>query len=54
MVDCPRCGAAADSTGKKWKFGVFDVEGYHCSGCDKNFNSYYKKGKFSHTVPKGK
>jgi len=54
MVKCPRCGAEAESTGKKWKFGVFDVEGQYCAGCEKKFNAYYRGGRFTHTVPKSK
>ena len=54
MVVCPRCNAEAKPTGKEWKFGVFDVEGYYCKGCEKHFNAYYKEGKFTHTVPKSK
>lgn len=54
MVVCPRCNAEAEPTGKEWKFGVFDVEGYYCKGCEKHFNAYYREGKFTHTVPKGK
>lgn len=54
MVECPRCYAEAESTGKEWKFGVFDVEGYYCKDCEKHFNAYYRDGNFSHTVPKSK
>jgi len=53
-MKCPRCGKQSEATGKKWKFGQFDVEGYHCAACDKKFNAYYKGGKLSHTVPKAK
>ncbi len=54
MMACPRCGTQAEATGKKWKFGLFDVEGYYCAGCGKHFNAYYREGRFSHTVPKAK
>jgi len=53
-MNCPRCGAEAEKTGKSWKFGVFDVEGHHCKACEKSFNAYYRDAKFSHTVPKAK
>ena len=51
-MECPRCGADSNPTGKKWKYAVFDVEGYHCEQCDKKFNAYYRDGKLSHTIPK--
>jgi len=53
-MECPRCGADSKPTGKKWKYAVFDVEGYHCEQCDKKFNAYYREGKLSHTIPKSK
>jgi transposase-like protein len=53
-MDCPRCGKEGAKTGKTWKFGLFDVEGYRCAACEKSFNAYYRDGNFSHTVPKPK
>ena len=54
MVECPRCGAAAKTTDKRWKYSRFDVERYNCQECDRTFNVYYTNGKYSHTVPKSK
>jgi hypothetical protein len=51
-MNCPRCGEPSESTGKKWKYGSFDVEQQRCDGCAKMFNAYYKDGKLSYTVPK--
>ena len=53
-MKCPRCGQEGGKTGKTWKFGLFDVEGYKCNACGKSFNAYYRDGDFSHTVPKYK
>ena len=51
-IACPRCGGEAEKTGKSWKFGVFDTDGYGCQACGKTFNAFYKDGRISHTVPK--
>ena len=53
-MNCPRCGKAAHTTGKKWKFSGFDVEQQKCDSCSKTFSAYYKNGKLRHTVPKAK
>jgi transposase-like protein len=53
-MKCPVCGSEANATGKEWKFGQFDAEGYKCPACGKSFSAYYKEGKLSHTVPKSK
>ena len=54
MVNCPMCGKPAEPTGKEFKFGVFEGKAYRCKPCNKPFNAFYRDGKFSHTVPKGK
>lgn len=54
MVNCPVCGKPAEATGKEFKFGVFEGKAYRCESCNKPFNAFYRDGKFSHTVPKGK
>jgi transposase-like protein len=51
-MNCPRCGAESEPTGKEWKFSLFNAKGYTCNGCNKNFHAYYRDNKFSHTVPK--
>jgi len=51
-MKCPRCGAESKSTGKKWKYAVFDVESFCYEKCDKKFIAYYREGKLSHTIPK--
>jgi transposase-like protein len=53
-MNCPRCGAESEKTGKEWKFGLFDAEQYYCKKCEKTFSAYYRDGKFSYTVPKAK
>lgn len=53
-MKCPRCGGKSTSTGKKWKYGVFDVELEICEECKKKFNVYYIDGKFKYTIPKYK
>ena len=53
-MKCPRCGGESNSTGKKWKYSVFDVEQEECKQCGKKFNAYYRDGKFAHTIPKYK
>jgi transposase-like protein len=53
-MNCPRCGAESEKTGKEWKFGLFDAEQYYCKKCEKSFSAYYRDGKFSYTVPKAK
>ena len=55
MISCPRCGSEAQPTGKKWKYGVFDVEGYNCNECNEKFHTYYRYGKiqfFDIPIPK--
>jgi len=54
QMKCPRCGSESESTGKKWKYNVFDVEGHYCERCDKNFYTYFRNGKLNHTIPKRK
>ena len=55
MVNCPHCGnSEAKATGKEFKFGVFDGKSHRCQSCGKPFNAFYRDGKFTHTVPKGK
>lgn len=54
MVNCPMCGKPAEPTGKEFNFGVFEGKAYRCKPCNKPFNAFYRDGKFSHTVPKGK
>jgi len=53
-MKCPRCGKEGKATGKTWKFGLFDGEGYKCPSCNKPFSAFYRDGKLSHTVPKAK
>jgi len=53
-MKCPRCGGFASSTGKKWKYHVFDVEQEECPKCEKKFNVYYRDKKFAYTIPKYK
>jgi transposase-like protein len=53
-MKCPVCGSEAKATGKEWKFGKFDAEGYKCQTCSKSISAYYKAGKLNHTVPKSK
>ena len=50
-MECPVCGGAANTTGKEFKFGVFDGKQHKCSACSKTFNAFYRDGKFTHTVP---
>jgi len=54
MVECPRCGRTAETTGKEFKFGVFDGKQFQCNGCGKYFNAFYRDGKLQYTVPKAK
>lgn len=54
MVDCPRCGRAAETTGKEFKFSVFDGKQFHCKMCGKYFNAFYRNGNLQYTVPKAK
>ena len=49
---CPRCGGEPKSTGKDFRFGVFDGKQYHCEECRKTFNAFYRDGRITHTVPK--
>lgn len=51
-ITCPRCGALSKTTGKGFKFGVFEGRSYFCEGCDKSFNAFYRDRKLSYTVPK--
>jgi len=53
-MKCPRCGAESEPTGKKWKYGAFDVESFYCPECKKKFNAYYREGKLVYTIPKSK
>jgi DNA-binding MarR family transcriptional regulator len=52
-MNCPSCHNTASSKGKKWKYGVFNVELFACDNCLKTINVYYKNGKFSHTILSG-
>lgn len=54
MVNCPRCGAEAEPSGKEFKFGVFEGKAFKCKSCNRPFNAFYRGNKFSHTVPKAK
>ena len=51
-MQCPRCGGESKSTGKKWRYSVFDVEGMVCKKCYKKFRVYYRHEKMSHTIPR--
>ena len=53
-MECPRCNSDSKPTGKIWKFGPFDGESHLCLKCKKQFNVYFNKGKFNHTIPKKK
>jgi lactoylglutathione lyase len=53
-IKCPRCGEKAESTGRKFIFGVFEGRAYFCEPCGKTFNAFYKDRELSHTMPKPK
>jgi lactoylglutathione lyase len=53
-IKCPRCGEKAESTGRKFIFGVFEGRTYFCEPCGKTFNAFYKDRELSHTMPKPK
>ena len=53
-LECPRCKSVAESSGKRFGFGVFEGRSYSCVPCGKSFNAYYRNRKLSHTVPKPK
>jgi hypothetical protein len=50
-LKCPLCGFDSNKPYKEWKYGVFDVVGYYCEGCNKRFRAYYNDGRFSHMIP---
>lgn len=54
MVKCPECGTDNIKPKRDWSYSAFNVEMYECNSCKKPFRAYYHKGKFSHTIPKGK
>jgi len=54
MPECPRDGNQVTSPTKEWKYSAFDVKRFDCNKCGKSFKAYYRNGKLSHTIPKGK
>lgn len=53
-MNCPRCGDEAVDSLQEWDYAVFHVKRFDCKRCHKAFMAYYRKGKLSHTIPKGK
>ena len=51
-IECPRCGALSEPTGKGFIFGIFEGRSYFCEECEKAFNAFYRDRELSYTVPK--
>ncbi len=51
-IECPRCGALSEPTGKGFSFGIFEGRSYFCEKCEKSFNAFYRNRELSYTVPK--
>ena len=52
LVKCPRCKTNIPKATKEWDYSVFHVKLFNCEKCEKSFKAYFKKGKFSHTIPR--
>jgi catechol 2,3-dioxygenase-like lactoylglutathione lyase family enzyme len=53
-IKCPRCKKMAESSGRRFSFGVFEGRSYFCEPCGKSFNAFFRDRKLNHTVPKPK
>lgn len=47
-LGCPSCGISMTSSGKRWKYSVFDVEFFICDKCPESSKVYFRNGELSH------